>query len=120
MKKITNWIKKNKKLQSFRWFLIKHLTTIAFKVIAKSRFWNEYNYENNVIQLYKAVKRRKAFVFKAKIVDPGRGIKHYKILFVETPYGKIEVKLMRQDNPDFFKSEQEIFKLNDNDTSKES
>jgi hypothetical protein len=110
MKKITDWIANNKKLNSIRWFLIKHSTTISFKIIARSRHWNQQNYDNNIIELYKGVKQRKAFVFKTKVMSPGKGITHYKFLFVETPQSTIMVKLMKRDHPDFFKDDNHFFK----------
>lgn len=111
MKKITNWF--HKKFQKIRWFFIKSITTISFRIIAKSIVWNEFNYDKNIIELYKSVRRKKAFIFKAKIMSPGKGITNQKFLFVETPGGMIEVKLMKKDNPDFFKTEKQIFELND-------
>jgi len=110
MKKIINWLKKTRAwkwaaeevITAKRW-MIKTVTVRAFKIILWSRKHAQDNYDMNIISLYKGVRKKKAFVFKTKIISPGKGIKHYKLLLVETPHGVIEVQLMREEHPDFFK-----------------
>ena len=119
MKKTTNWLKNSKK--AVKRFLVKNITTYAFKIAIWSKKYAQDNYDKNVlsmvkglstdkyedevIRLYQFVKRKQAFVFKTKIVGAGKGITHYKLLLVETPHAKIEVKIMKKEHPDFFKTD---------------
>ena len=110
MKQIINWIKKTrayKRLKSKaisikRWF-IKNTTMRALKIVIWSRKHAQETYDRNIIELYKGVRRRQAFVFKTKMMNPGRGIKHYKILLVEMPHGIIEVQIAQEGTEDFTK-----------------
>jgi len=110
MKRIINWIKNTRAYRKLKdravytkRLCIKNITMRAFKIIIWSKDHAQENYDRNIIELYKGVRRRNAFVFKTKIISPGKGINHYKILLIETPENEIKVEIMRRDHPEFFK-----------------
>ena len=128
MKRITNWIKKtaakaikwvkNELLTYKRWF-IKIITINAFRIAVWSKKHAQANYDANVmsmikglstdnyehevVRLYQFVRRKQAFVFKTKIMSAGKGIKHFKVLLVETPAGIIEVQVALEGTEDYTK-----------------
>jgi len=112
MKRIINWIKKKlfkaqkwaaSELLLYKRWCIKHITIYAFKIVLWSRKHAQENFDKNIIEFYKAVRRKQAFVFKTKIISAGKGIKHYKILLVETPNHTIEVKVAHEGTEDYTK-----------------
>jgi len=130
MQRITNWIKRQykkatawikKHATAIKRWCIKQLTINAFKIAVWSRKHAQDNYDANVmsmikglstdkyeqevVRLYQFVRRKQAFVFKTKIMSAGKGIKHFKVLLVETPGGIIEVQVANEGSEDYDKHE---------------
>lgn len=87
------------------WFTLWYwLLQFSYWFIEFSAKKNQDYYDAQVFKLYQKVRTRKAFTFKEKIMQAGKGAPHVKILMIETEQGTIRVEIKKQDHPELFKT----------------
>ena len=86
------------------WWLVitKWISMFAFWIIGFVSKWNQDYYDKNIVYLYQAARRKRAFKFKMKIVGSKKN-RHLQVLMIETETGTIKVDITKEQYPHLYK-----------------